>query len=1332
MAHSYDRERLEFVANTVNGILWEADAETFAFTYVSPQAADILGYSPEDWCGDPSFWKKHIHPDDRKEAVRYCHQKSQQGENHEFEYRMIDADGEVVWLKDLVTVQERDDGTTVLAGLMIDISDQRRESIQKERILKKSYELADIGHWHIDLVEERLYWSPEVKKLHEVDQAYKPDLETAIEFYEEGKHREAIRNAVNDAIEKGEPFDLELKITTARGNKRWVRAVGETESKDGSITKVYGSTQDITKRKSAELQLKDTEKKYRSILESSTILFYRHDTDHKLTYVSPQAEDFLGLKPGEELEAWTDYLTDHPLNKEAIEKTNTAIRTGERQPPYEIQLQKKDGSRIWVQVNEAPVVENGETVAVVGSLTDITVQKEHEEELKRLSRVARETQNIVIITDPEERITWVNKAFERITGYTQEEAIGKNPGELLQGSKTDPETVKRVSKQISQEEPFSEQILNYSKDGTPYWIEMDIMPIKNQEGEIEEFFAIQEVITEQVRRQQQLQEQSERLKEAQQIANVGDWHYDIESGDISWSEMTYEIFERSKELPPPTFEELIKSYNTDRPQGLKKLVEHAIKHNEQYDKDFEITTDKGNTKYIKTRGIPLTNDKGEVTALRGTVQDITKRKQAELELQKREKQLSSITNNINGLVQRYLAYPDGTDEIAFISEGVKRLYEISPEEALQSPEKIWDQVLEEDMEGLVASVEYSADKLVHWDHTWRVKTPSGKLKWLRGRGNPKELDDGTVQWDSVIFDVTEQEKAKQERNELYDIIGESVNEIYIFDTETLKIQYANNAAIENIGYTSEELRNVTMADLKPEYTASQFRQLIDSFEGEGNEELYFQTVHQRKDGSYYPVDVYLREDEYRGNQVFVATTLDITEKTEATQKLRSLIETAPVPIYIETLEGRVSDLWNKAAEDIFGFSKSEITGQKLPHVGDSHLDEYHEILSRIKKGETIKGAEITRKRKDGSYFPARVSVSPLQNEKGEIREFLVIIEDITEQKQLEDNLKKQVSISESILDSMPGLFYMMDDELNFVRVNDNVYDFFNLTSNDAGKVDPLDLIAPAERGKVKQKIAEVIDNGYAEVETIMVSGGKKYNFFINGKLLELDDQKYILGNGLNITERIKMQDTNKVLLQEVHHRVKNNLAIISGLLSMEMEEFDNDRAKLSFQRSINRIHSMSKVHEILYGTEDFSNVNIDQYLQELSSIIQDTFDHNQSVEIKVDIDQIEMNINEAIPLGMLMNELMTNSLKYAFVNSEEGNSISIRIEKFSDKYRVIYSDNGRGMPEKPDLTSTDTLGFTIMYTLLQQLDADFELDTQNKFEMVFTFDRKIKGSHSNL
>ncbi|WP_445664075.1 PAS domain S-box protein [Fodinibius sp. AD559] len=347
---------------------------------------------------------------------------------------------------------------------------------------KQAYQLANIGHWEFDVQNNDLHWSDQLKRLHEVELDYEPTLEAALSFYKEGEHRSKVLKAVKKAIQEGEPFTVESQIITAKGNLRWVKAIGEPKIEDGRCVRVFGSTQDITAQRKDKRQSQKTLQEFREIIEHSTIMFYRHDPNHKLTYVSPQSEQFLGCPPEQAKQEWTDFLTDHPKNKEGLKNTEKAIQTGEPQPPYELQLKRKDGKVIWVRVNESPVVENAKTTEIIGSLTDITDLKTQQDELNKLSRVARQTSNMVIITDSDERIEWVNKAFTNITGYSIEEAKGKNPGNLLQGPNTDPKTVKRIAHKIDSQQSFSEVIRNYTKDGQPYWLKMDVTPITNKNG----------------------------------------------------------------------------------------------------------------------------------------------------------------------------------------------------------------------------------------------------------------------------------------------------------------------------------------------------------------------------------------------------------------------------------------------------------------------------------------------------------------------------------------------------------------------------------------------------------------------------------------------------------------------------------------------------------------------------------------------------------------------------------------------------------------------------------------------------------------------------------
>ena len=181
--------------------------------------------------------------------------------------------------------------------------------------------------------------------------------------------------------------------------------------------------------------LREAERTLRNIVEHSTNLFYMHTADHVLTYVSPQSRQYFDCEPEEALVRWTEFITDHPVNRAAVEMTQRAIDTGERQPPYEVECISRTGRRIWVEVNETPIVENGKTVAVVGSLTDITERKHAEEELRqseeRYRRLYRETPVMLHSIDHDGRLVSVSNYWLNILGYERSEVLGRRITEFF-------------------------------------------------------------------------------------------------------------------------------------------------------------------------------------------------------------------------------------------------------------------------------------------------------------------------------------------------------------------------------------------------------------------------------------------------------------------------------------------------------------------------------------------------------------------------------------------------------------------------------------------------------------------------------------------------------------------------------------------------------------------------------------------------------------------------------------------------------------------------------------------------------------------------------------
>ncbi len=170
-----------------------------------------------------------------------------------------------------------------------------------------------------------------------------------------------------------------------------------------------------------------SETKLREVIENSTNLFYSHDTNFLLTYISPRSNEFFGCTPEEAAVNWTKFLTDNPINEIGIKRTIDAIKTGKKQEPYELELKRKDGKKIWVQVNETPVVKNGKTASIVGALTNITERKKIAIERDNFFKFSND---VMCVIDLEGNFLTSNTAWENLLGYSNDELTKLNVGDL--------------------------------------------------------------------------------------------------------------------------------------------------------------------------------------------------------------------------------------------------------------------------------------------------------------------------------------------------------------------------------------------------------------------------------------------------------------------------------------------------------------------------------------------------------------------------------------------------------------------------------------------------------------------------------------------------------------------------------------------------------------------------------------------------------------------------------------------------------------------------------------------------------------------------------------
>jgi PAS domain S-box-containing protein len=196
----------------------------------------------------------------------------------------------------------------------------------------------------------------------------------------------------------------------------------------------------------------------------------------------------------------------------------------------------------------------------------------------------------------------------------------------------------------------------------------------------------------------------------------------------------------------------------------------------------------------------------------------------------------------------------------------------------------------------------------------------------------------------------------------------------------------------------------------------------------------------------------------------------------------------------------------------------------------------------------------------------------------------------------------------------------------------------------------------------------------------------------------------------------------EVLLKEVHHRVKNNLQIISSILNLQTSFSNDPKVNEILKESQNRVKSMAYLHESLYQNKNFTFINFSDYLINLSkNLVHSYYFSAGSVDLNLNVDKVDLNLDQAIPCGLIVNELLTNAVKYAFPNEGKSNRISIKVTEHNGKIEITVADNGVGLPKDFDVNKTNSLGLQLVSTLTEQLDGKLSVLNDNGAKFIINF-----------
>lgn len=341
----------------------------------------------------------------------------------------------------------------------------------------------------------------------------------------------------------------------------------------------------------------------------------------------------------------------------------------------------------------------------------------------------------------------------------------------------------------------------------------------------------------------------------------------------------------------------------------------------------------------------------------------------------------------------------------------------------------------------------------------------------------------------------------------------------------------------------------------------------------------------------------------------------------------------------------------------------------------------------------------------------------------------------------ERELRRTRDFLDKLLNYSNAPIIVWDPSFAITRFN---HAFELLTGLKAGDVvgEPLDILFPDDRrDEAMAHIRRAVAGERWEVVEIAIMrvDGKVRVVLWNSANIYTDDDTTLLATiaqGTDITERKQAEDEvrsslreKEVLLKEIHHRVKNNLQVISSLLSLQLAQVNDKQAVELFREGRDRVRSMAFIHEELYRDKHLSHVDFPGYVRTLTSSLFRSYGVNSStVALEIDTSDVMLGIDTAIPCGLIVNELVSNSLKHAFPEGRKGKiRVSLRAES-NGKFVLVIHDDGIGLPLDVDSRNAQSLGLQLVYTLTEQIEGTIELNREHgtEFRIVFTENAPIK------
>jgi PAS domain S-box-containing protein len=579
---------------------------------------------------------------------------------------------------------------------------------------------------------------------------------------------------------------------------------------------------DISRRKRAERALRVSEERY-ALAEKATNdgVWDWSPSRHEL-FVSPRWKALLGFDHDELPNTEAAFFARiHPDDDASTRKAFRLHLEQNRPCDIELRLRCKDGCYRWFRSRgEAIRDEEGRPIRMVGSINDISQRREIEERLRHQARLLDEVSDAIISTDGEFRITDWNRAAERTFGWASGQAVGRDVDELL-GAEYPGMTREDAVRDLKAAGSTSMEVILRDQCRNTLIFHRDATLIKDNAGHVIGTVLILRNITERRHAEEALRASDERFRRSFELGLIG---MAISSPTKAWVEVNDQLcqtlgYERS-ELVTLTWAEL--THPADFAADLANFDRVMAGEIDGYSMEKRFIRKDGEVIHTAISVKCLRRADGSVDYFVALIQDITARMRAESALKGSYDLLAKVSRQVPGVIYQVQLFPDGRSCFPYASEGIREIYEVTPEQVRENAAAVFAILHPDDYDGIAASIEKSARTLKPWHYEFRVVLPKQGVRWRLGDSRPERLADGSTLWHGFITDITERKQvqdalkaSEQQLSAIYSNVSGIIFCLTVGKRERYRFTTVNEAFLQATGFARDQVVGKFVEDVIP-------------------------------------------------------------------------------------------------------------------------------------------------------------------------------------------------------------------------------------------------------------------------------------------------------------------------------------------------------------------------------------------------------------------------------------------------------------------------------------------------------------------------------------